>query len=1575
MELPESSRMFSDDNPLAINQNSYLINMQGDFQPLNQIAGIKNIAFIDSVGTEPQGVTVGDFDRDGLLDIAAANFRSRNVSVLLNSTTLVNFGAATYSGTEGSSDTIVNIPVTLSATPTTDVTVPIAINATSTATESASNDYNLSTTSVVFAAGATGAALTQNIAVTIKPDNIPETDETVILNLGNITGAAAGTTKQTTLTIAANDGINYAVSAGVVSISEGNSASNPLTFTVSRGGGIDAASSVDFAIAGTATNNSDYNNIGGTSGATGTTGTINFAAGETQKTITMNVVGDTAFEPDETVIVSLSNPVAPGQTPTISNSSATTTINNDDTAPQPGTLQFTAANFSVPEGNSGGLVNATAVTVNRTGGSSGAVSVQARVNLNNPGTANPNDYNYNVFPITVNFADGDTAAKTVVIPINGDTTVEPDETVNLELISGSATGGATIGSQNTAILTISNDDVAPFTDINAVLTGVLGSSVAWGDYDNDGKLDILLTGYTGSSPIAKVYRNTGSGFIDINAGLTGVDRSSVAWGDYDNDGKLDILLTGDSNSGRVAKVYRNTGSGFTDINAGLTGVYDGSAAWGDYDNDGKLDILLTGYSNSGFISKVYRNTGSGFTDINAGLTGVEGRSAWGDYDNDGKLDILLTGWTVIDDNQAEGNEIVSLTLIGNSAYNLGNSNSATVTIADNEPAINIPTIGGTQTINATLSPTDPNNPTRSGSYKDDYRLVGVTPGQTIQINLNAYASSFDTYLQVINADTGREITSDDDSGGGRNSQLSLTVQPGINYLVRVTSFYSGDTGNYTLITSNPPSVVTISATDANAAEVVNGQTPNPGQFTISRTGSTTNSLTVNYTTGGTATKGTDYNNLPGNIVIPVGQSSVNLPINVIDDTLREGNETAILTLAANSAYTIGNANSGTVTIADNEPFNNPPQEIIHLHDSFRYPTNGAVTISNVYTDPDGDRLTYTATKSNGEPLPNWLQFSFNSNNNSITFTQVSTPPSNWQSFDVKLTATDSWGASRNQDFLMYKDGSGWAIDGYIAGATIFFDANKNGVRDDNEPSTTTDNSGAYHLDISPDFDTNNNGQFDPEEGKFVAYGGTDTATGLPLETPLSAPSYASVVTLLTSLVAESIDRGMNPNEAESQVKAALSLPSDVNLTSLDPIAATNNKEPGGVEVLAAMVKVQNFITQTKGLIDGALGLPQNTVTAKNEIVQGIVGAIVNQIESGVILDFSNPEQLAVIIEESVSKAQKFSPAFNPAVNAEFIASAANVMAQVNQRIDKIAANTAPESIHQQIARVQKLALGEITLDFKASASGAKSINEVIAENTGAALDTQIQTATIPGVTAVPIINRLPKFDSTLLFDSDFYLQQYKDVADAVANKLFPDALAHFSQFGWAEGRNPSAMFATDYLNKNSDVAAAVGQGFFHSGFEHFVKYGMAENREGTSEYTRLETFYLSQNLDVAEAVRRGSLGSGIEHLVRFGMTEGRNPFTPFNVISETFDPTFYLAKNQDVAEAVSRGVFRNAFEHFVWFGLLESRDPSILFDNTSYLAQNSDVAVAVRSGIFHSGLEHFLKRGMVEGRAVKSALS
>ena len=134
-----------------------------------------------------------------------------------------------------------------------------------------------------------------------------------------------------TLTVSDND-IDHTITADTTSISEGDSGIQTLTFTITRTGSINRASTVDYSINGTAINGNDYNNISGTSGATALSGNISFEAGESEKTITVDLLGDTLNESNETIQVSLSNASTSesGFETTISKNSASIAIADDD---------------------------------------------------------------------------------------------------------------------------------------------------------------------------------------------------------------------------------------------------------------------------------------------------------------------------------------------------------------------------------------------------------------------------------------------------------------------------------------------------------------------------------------------------------------------------------------------------------------------------------------------------------------------------------------------------------------------------------------------------------------------------------------------------------------------------------------------------------------------------------------------------------------------------------------------------------------------------------------------------------------------------------------------------------------------------------------------------------------------------------------------------------------------------------------------------------------------------------------------------------------------------------------------
>ena len=175
---------------------------------------------------------------------------------------------------------------------------------------------------------------------------------------------------------------------------------------------------------------------------------------------------------------------------------------------------------------------------------------------------------------------------------------------------------------------------------------------AWGDYDNDGYPDLFVANanFAAGQPNF-LYHNNGDGsFTKITSGsiVTDIANSTGgSWGDYDNDGDLDLVVANYFNSPNF--LYRNDGGGtFTKI---LTGpvVTDANSsvgsAWGDYDNDGDLDLFVSNDNNQN--NALYSNNGDGtFSKITTGdIVNNAGRSngsSWGDYDNDGDIDLYVT---------------------------------------------------------------------------------------------------------------------------------------------------------------------------------------------------------------------------------------------------------------------------------------------------------------------------------------------------------------------------------------------------------------------------------------------------------------------------------------------------------------------------------------------------------------------------------------------------------------------------------------------------------------------------------------------------------------------------------------------------------------------------------------------------------------------------------------------------------------------------------------------------------------------------------------------------------------------
>lgn len=213
--------------------------------------------------------------------------------------------------------------------------------------------------------------------------------------------------------------------------------------------------------------------------------------------------------------------------------------------------------------------------------------------------------------------------------------------------SGFATGGTFVYEDPTFVNV--NSTIFP----NGDNEGLGMSAVAWGDYHGDGHLDLVASGRNSLGVVSsKLYQYDplNNFFLEdplYSNVIEDVENGSFDWGDFDNDGDLDLLMTGKASTGPISRVYINIAGGFTPLDTlELFGLQGGDGKWGDINNDGFADIILCGYEDNGTAhTLVYVNSGTGtFSQVSDNLINCgAGDLALADFNQDGWLDVILSG--------------------------------------------------------------------------------------------------------------------------------------------------------------------------------------------------------------------------------------------------------------------------------------------------------------------------------------------------------------------------------------------------------------------------------------------------------------------------------------------------------------------------------------------------------------------------------------------------------------------------------------------------------------------------------------------------------------------------------------------------------------------------------------------------------------------------------------------------------------------------------------------------------------------------------------------------------------------
>jgi hypothetical protein len=253
--------------------------------------------------------------------------------------------------------------------------------------------------------------------------------------------------------------------------------------------------------------------------------------------------------------------------------------------------------------------------------------------------------------------------------------------------------------------------------------------------------------------------------------------------------------------------------------------------------------------------------------------------------------------------------------------------------------------------------------------------------------------------------------------------------------------------------------------------------------------------------------------------------------------------------------------------------------------------------------------------------------------------------------------------------------SGVVTDGYVRDAEVGVDTNGDGVLQDDEVLTTTDENGGF--DFGED-----------QSGEILARGGTDVTTGEPVTGGFSAPEGSTVVSPLTTLIDRvQQQRGGSSADAEAAVKRAFGLQDDVDLKSFDSVAALSDDDPdndaAGLQVQKTVAQVVNTASIAANAANGATG-SDDTNSSANRAFDALAGRIAGTGDDETV-DLTDSDTVQDVVRDTVSRTAEDTGAEIDEQTLDTVAEGAGEVARAANQ------STADASDFQGIARAQKVA--------------------------------------------------------------------------------------------------------------------------------------------------------------------------------------------------------------------------------------------------------------------------------------------